>query len=42
MLQAPEPGLDVEIVPAYFGSGFAGAIRVYPQVAAAVAASIAG
>jgi cell wall-associated NlpC family hydrolase len=37
MLQAPEPGLDVEIVPAYFGSGFAGAIRVYPQVAASIA-----
>ncbi len=42
MLQAPEPGMDVEIVPADFGAGFAGAIRVYPNVAAAVAASIAG
>jgi peptidoglycan DL-endopeptidase CwlO len=42
MLQAPEPGLDVEIVKADFGAGFAGAIRVYPKVAAAVAASIAG
>jgi peptidoglycan DL-endopeptidase CwlO len=42
MLQAPEPGMDVEVVKADFGAGFAGAIRVYPKVAAAVAASIAG
>ncbi len=42
MLQAPEPGLDVQIVPADFGAGFAGAVRVYPKVAAQVAASIAG
>jgi peptidoglycan DL-endopeptidase CwlO len=42
MLQAPEPGLDVEVVPADFGAGFAGAIRIYPKVAAAEAASIAG
>jgi peptidoglycan DL-endopeptidase CwlO len=39
MIQAPEPGLDVEIVPADFGSGFAGAVAVYPRVAAAVAGS---
>ena len=39
MLQAPEPGLDVQIVQADFGAGFAGAVRVYPKVAAAVAAS---
>jgi peptidoglycan DL-endopeptidase CwlO len=38
MLQAPEPGMDVQIVPAIFGSGFAGAVRVYPGTAAAVAA----
>ncbi len=38
MLQAPEPGMDVQIVPAIFGSGFAGAVRVYPQIAASVAA----
>jgi len=39
MLQAPEPGMDVEVVPAIVsGSGFAGAVRVYPRVAAAVAA----
>ncbi len=42
MLQAPEPGMDVQIVPAIFGSGFAGAVRVYPRIAAAVAASPAG
>ncbi|HTZ26390.1 MAG TPA: C40 family peptidase [Streptosporangiaceae bacterium] len=37
MEQAPEPGLDVEIVPADFGSEFAGAVAVSPKVAAAVA-----
>jgi peptidoglycan DL-endopeptidase CwlO len=42
MLQAPEPGEDVQVVPADFGAGFAGAVRVYPQVAAAVAGNIAG
>jgi cell wall-associated NlpC family hydrolase len=42
MLQAPQPGEDVQIVPAFFGSGFAGAVRVYPRVAAAVAVNIAG
>lgn len=42
MIQAPEPGLDVEVVKADFGAGFAGAVRVYPKVAAAVAASLAG
>jgi cell wall-associated NlpC family hydrolase len=42
MLQAPEPGMDVQIVPAIFGSGFAGAVSVYPRVAAAVAADPAG
>ena len=39
MIQAPEPGLDVEIVPADFGSEFAGAVEVYPRLAAAVAAN---
>ena len=38
MLQAPQPGLNVEIVPADFGAGFAGAVRVYPRVALAAAA----
>jgi cell wall-associated NlpC family hydrolase len=42
MIQAPEPGLDVEIVPADFGSGFAGAVQVYPRIAASVAANLAG
>jgi cell wall-associated NlpC family hydrolase len=42
MLQAPQPGQDVQVVPAFFGSGFAGAVRVYPSVAAAVAGNIAG
>ena len=39
MIQAPEPGLDVEIVAADFGSEFAGAVAVYPRVAAAAAAN---
>ena len=34
MIQAPQPGMDVEVVPASFGSQFAGAVRVYPRVAA--------
>jgi peptidoglycan DL-endopeptidase CwlO len=38
MLQAPEPGEDVQVVPAIFGGGFAGAIAVYPRLAAEVAA----
>ena len=37
MLQAPQPGEDVEIVPASFGSEFAGAVQVDPRLAAAVA-----
>jgi peptidoglycan DL-endopeptidase CwlO len=39
MLQAPEPGMDVEVVNAVFGAGFAGAIRIDPKVAAQVAAT---
>jgi cell wall-associated NlpC family hydrolase len=42
MLQAPRPGLDVEVVPLDVGAGFAGAVRVYPRVAAGVAAALAG
>lgn len=42
MLQAPRPGLDVQVVPLDTGAGFAGAVRVYPRVAAAVAAGRAG
>jgi len=41
MLQAPEPGEDVQVVPADFGSEFAGAVRVDPAQAAAVAAELA-
>jgi peptidoglycan DL-endopeptidase CwlO len=40
MIQAPEPGLDVEVVPVALGSEFAGAVRVDPQIAASVAASV--
>jgi cell wall-associated NlpC family hydrolase len=41
MIQAPQPGMDVEIVPASFDTQFAGAVRVYPRIAAAVAAGLA-
>jgi cell wall-associated NlpC family hydrolase len=41
MIQAPQPGLSVQIVPANLGSQFAGAIRVYPQIAAQVAGGLA-
>jgi cell wall-associated NlpC family hydrolase len=41
MIQAPEPGLDVEVVPAAFGSEFAGAIRVSPAEASSVASGLA-
>ena len=41
MIQAPEPGQDVEIVPADVGKEFAGAIRVNPAQAAAVAGHVA-
>ncbi len=37
IVQAPEPGEDVQIIPAYFGAGFAGAVQVYPKLAAKVA-----
>ena len=40
MLQAPEPGKNVEVVPADFGNEFAGAIRVNVTQAASVAASV--
>jgi cell wall-associated NlpC family hydrolase len=38
MIQAPAPGMYVEVVPADFGSEFAGAIQVNPTLAAQVAA----
>jgi peptidoglycan DL-endopeptidase CwlO len=41
MIQAPQPGMSVQVVPANFGSEFAGAIRVYPQLAAEAAAGLA-
>ena len=41
MIQAPEPGLDVDVVPADFGSEFAGAIRVSAAQAASVASGVA-
>jgi len=42
MLQAPAPGMFVEVVPASFGSEFAGAVQVNPRLAAAAAANPAG
>jgi peptidoglycan DL-endopeptidase CwlO len=42
MEQAPEPGMNVQIVRADFGAGFAGAVQVSPALAAAVAANPAG
>ena len=41
MIQAPQPGMDVEVVPASFGSQFAGAIRVYPRISSGLAAGLA-
>ena len=40
MIQAPQPGMDVEVVPASFGPQFAGAIRVYPRLAAGLASGL--
>ncbi len=41
MIQAPQPGMDVQVVPASFGSQFAGAIRVYPRLASGLASGLA-
>jgi cell wall-associated NlpC family hydrolase len=41
MIQAPQPGMNVEVVPASFSSQFAGAVRVYPRIASRVAAGLA-
>jgi cell wall-associated NlpC family hydrolase len=38
MIQAPEPGENVQVVPVALGSEFAGVVRVSPRIAAAVAA----
>jgi cell wall-associated NlpC family hydrolase len=40
MEQAPEPGMDVQVVPIVLGPEFAGAVRVDPKLAASVAGSI--
>ncbi len=37
MIQAPEPGENVEVVPVSLGSGFAGIVQVRPQVASSIA-----
>ena len=37
MIQAPQPGQNVEVVPLTFGSGFAGIVRVRPRVAGSIA-----
>jgi peptidoglycan DL-endopeptidase CwlO len=42
MVQAPQPGMDVQVVPVDLGAGFAGAITVSPPAAAAAAASPVG
>lgn len=42
MIQAPQPGQNVEVVPADVGSGFAGAVAVSPAVAAAAAGTPLG
>jgi hypothetical protein len=39
MIQAPEPGMSVEVVPVDLGSEYAGAVAVSPGLAAAVAAN---
>jgi len=39
MIQAPQPGMNVEVVPADLGTGFAGAVHVSPAVAGQVAAT---
>jgi hypothetical protein len=42
MIQAPQPGMNVEVVHVELGSQFAGAIRVNPRAAAAGATALAG
>jgi cell wall-associated NlpC family hydrolase len=42
MIQAPEPGENVQVVPVALGSEFAGVVRVSPAIAAQVAASPVG
>ncbi|HEV2451465.1 MAG TPA: NlpC/P60 family protein [Streptosporangiaceae bacterium] len=40
MIQAPEPGMTVEVVPVALGAGFAGIVRVDPVIAARVAGAV--
>jgi cell wall-associated NlpC family hydrolase len=40
MIQAPEPGMNVEVVPADFGPEYAGAVSVAPAIAAQVAGAL--
>ncbi len=40
MEQAPSPGMSVQVVPADFGAGFAGLVRVDPVIAAHVAGTV--
>lgn len=42
MVQAPEPGMKVDIVPADFGPEYAGAVQVAPSIAAQVAGVAVG
>jgi peptidoglycan DL-endopeptidase CwlO len=42
MIQAPQPGENVQVVPVAMGSEFAGVVRVSPTIAAAVAGSPMG
>jgi peptidoglycan DL-endopeptidase CwlO len=42
MIQAPQPGENVEVVPVDLGSGFAGAVAVSPAVAVAAAGAPLG
>jgi peptidoglycan DL-endopeptidase CwlO len=42
MIQAPQPGENVQVVPLALGSEFAGVVRVSPRIAAAAAASPVG
>jgi cell wall-associated NlpC family hydrolase len=42
MIQAPQPGQNVEVVPLELGSEFAGAVSVSPRIAAGVAGSLVG
>jgi peptidoglycan DL-endopeptidase CwlO len=42
MVQAPQPGMDVQVIPVDLGDGFAGAITVSPAAAATAAANPVG